>query len=173
MNTFNAQQIPPSPSVQQSPITQATPSTVGAAGSPMQTPGPLIANADGGVEAKGRRQEKETRMRSSIACCACRRSKTKCDNNGIRLGDGSLAPCKSCVDHKKECTYPAPAPATSQSQRRESTATTAGEEVRRDGFLSSAVKNSTPMKDIFFDLLFGTECRDCSVMSFHSGSKHN
>ena len=126
---INAQQIPPSPSVQQSPVTQATPSTVEASRSPLQTQGPLIANANGSVEATSRRQE-TTRMRSSIACSRCRRSKTKCDNNGVRDSTGALAPCKSCVASKKICDYPAPQPAASNySQRRESTVTTAGEEV--------------------------------------------
>lgn len=129
MTTVNAQQIPPSPSVQQSPVTQATPSTVEASRSPLQTPGPLIANLNGSAEAIGRRQE-TTRMRSSIACSRCRRSKTKCDNNGNRDSTGALAPCKSCVASKKICDYPAPQPATSNhSHRRESVATTTGEEV--------------------------------------------
>lgn len=129
MPTVNAQQIPPSPSVQQSPVNHATPSTVGASGSPLRTPGPLIANVSGSAEASGRRQE-TTRMRSSIACSRCRRSKTKCDNNGIRDSTGALAPCKSCVASKKVCDYPAPQPAASNhAPRRESTATTAGEEV--------------------------------------------
>lgn len=129
MTTTNVQQIPPSPSIQQSPVTQATPSTVGAFGSPLQTPRPLIANVNGNAEAAGRRQE-TTRMRSSIACSRCRRSKTKCDNNGIRDSSGALAPCKSCVASKKVCDYPTPQPvANNQPQRRESTATTAGDEV--------------------------------------------
>ena len=130
ITTINAQQIPPSPSVQQSPVTQATPSTVETSRSPLQTPGPLIANANGSVEATSRRQE-TTRMRSSIACSRCRRSKTKCDNNGVRDITGALAPCKSCVASKKICDYPAPQPAAASnySQRRESTVTTAGEEV--------------------------------------------
>lgn len=69
-------------------------------------------------------------MRSSIACSRCRRSKTKCDNNGIRDTDGNLAACKSCAAGNRKCEYPAPTPTTNNhSQRRESTATTFGEEV--------------------------------------------
>jgi hypothetical protein len=129
VTTANVQHIPPSPSVQQSPVTQVTPSTVEASRSPLQTPGPLIANGNGSVEATGRRQE-TTRMRSSIACSRCRRSKTKCDNNGNRDSTGALAPCKSCIQSKKICEYPAPQPAASNhSQRRESTVTAAGEDV--------------------------------------------
>lgn len=126
---MNAQQIPPSPSVQQSPLTHATPSTLGAAGSPSQTPRPLVLNTHGSAEAIGRREDQK-KMRSSIACYICRRSKTKCDNNGIHGATGALAPCKSCVASKKECIYPPSTPSTSsQPLRRESTATTAGDEV--------------------------------------------
>ncbi|UPX11048.1 uncharacterized protein EKO05_0001673 [Ascochyta rabiei] len=68
-------------------------------------------------------------MRSSIACSRCRRSKTKCDNNGIRDSTGALAACRSCVAGNKVCDYPAPQPPnSSHSHRRESTVTTAGEE---------------------------------------------
>ncbi|KAF1351536.1 hypothetical protein EJ07DRAFT_159289 [Lizonia empirigonia] len=125
--TINAPQIPLSPSVQQSPVTQAKPSTVGAR-SPLQTPGPLYAHGHGSAEATSRRHE-TTRMRSSIACTRCRRSKTKCDNNGIRDSTGALAACKSCVAGKRLCEYPAPQPANiSDSQRRESTVAPAGDE---------------------------------------------
>ncbi|KAF1352953.1 hypothetical protein EJ07DRAFT_158956 [Lizonia empirigonia] len=125
--TINAPQIPLSPLVQQSPVTQAKPSTVGAR-SPLQTPGPLYAHGHGSAEATSRRHE-TTRMRSSIACTRCRRSKTKCDNNGIRDSTGALAACKSCVAGKRLCEYPAPQPAnTSDSQRRESTVAPAGDE---------------------------------------------
>ncbi|KAJ8113919.1 hypothetical protein OPT61_g4072 [Boeremia exigua] len=128
LTTVNVQQVPASPSVQQSPVTHASPSTLGIAGSPLQISRPLIANANGSVEATVRRQE-TTRMRSSIACSRCRRSKTKCDNNGIRDSTGALAPCKSCAAGNKVCDYPAPQPANShQPHRRESTATAAGGE---------------------------------------------
>lgn len=136
--TINAPQIPLSPSVQQSPVTQATPSTVGAR-SPLQTPGPLYAHGHGSAEAASRRHE-TTRMRSSIACTRCRRSKTKCDNNGIRDSTGALAACKSCVAGKRLCEYPAPQPAnTSDSQRRESTVTPAGDDVSAIFLLTSFV----------------------------------
>jgi ribosomal protein L37AE/L43A len=44
----------------------------------------------------------QARMRSSIACVRCRRSKVKCVNIGI----GS--PCRSCENSGRECTYPPP-----------------------------------------------------------------
>ncbi|KAH6615115.1 fungal-specific transcription factor domain-containing protein [Boeremia exigua] len=141
--------MPPSPSVQQSPVTQVTSPALGAAGSPLQTPGPLIASASGGVEAAGRRHE-TTRMRSSIACSRCRRSKTKCDNNGTRDSTGALAACKSCEASGKFCEYPAPQPpATSQPHRRESSAIMAGDELpvkkRKRPFVSPIV-GGTPIR---------------------------
>jgi hypothetical protein len=122
----NAQQVPPSPSVQQSPVNNATPSTLGAAGSPLQTPRPLGANAKVKTEATGRRET--NRVRSSIACSSCRRSKTKCDNDGIRDANGLLAPCRSCLASKKKCDYEMTS-TSAQPPRRESTATAAGDEV--------------------------------------------
>lgn len=44
------------------------------------------------------------RMRSSIACARCRRSKVKCVNNGI----GTT--CRACETTGRECTYPVPIP---------------------------------------------------------------
>ena len=126
LTTVNAQQVPPSPSVQQSPTTNATPSTLGAAGSPLQTPRPLVANAKVKTEATSRRET--NRVRSSIACSSCRRSKTKCDNDGIRDANGLLAPCRSCSNSKKKCDYEMTSTG-SQPTRRESTATAAGDEV--------------------------------------------
>lgn len=52
------------------------------------------------------------RMRSSIACIRCRRSKVKCVNNGV----GTT--CRSCDHSGRECTYPSPV--TSTTRRRES-----------------------------------------------------
>ena len=126
MTTVNAQQVPPSPSVQQSPVNNATPSTLGAAGSPLQTPRPLVAHAKIKMEATGRRET--NRVRSSIACSSCRRSKTKCDNDGIRDANGHLAPCRSCLASKKKCDYEMTS-TSGQPPRRESTATAAGDEV--------------------------------------------
>jgi hypothetical protein len=55
--------------------------------------------------------------RASIACVECRRSKTKCHNNGA----GTV--CKTCAAKNKQCTYldGVPSSATSGSSRREST----------------------------------------------------
>ncbi|KAH7095682.1 hypothetical protein FB567DRAFT_35997 [Paraphoma chrysanthemicola] len=56
-------------------------------------------------------------MRAQIACARCRRSKTKCDNQGV----GSI--CKSCVINKKDCQYidaPAPQSGGGDYHRRES-----------------------------------------------------
>ncbi|KAF2031979.1 hypothetical protein EK21DRAFT_43906, partial [Setomelanomma holmii] len=95
-----------------SPLTQPSPSTVEA--SPLQTPGPSDTN--GFAQATGRRPE--GRMRASIACARCRRSKTKCENGG----SGTV--CKSCAINKRPCEYKdAPATPTSGGtyQGREST----------------------------------------------------
>lgn len=45
------------------------------------------------------------RMRSSVACLRCRRSKIKCDNSG-RLD----APCENCSRVGQECQWPGPTP---------------------------------------------------------------
>lgn len=52
------------------------------------------------------------RMRSSIACIRCRRSKVKCVNNGV----GTT--CRSCENSGRECQYPPPV--TAGSRRRDS-----------------------------------------------------
>lgn len=52
------------------------------------------------------------RMRSSIACVRCRRSKVKCVNNGV----GTT--CRSCENSGRECSYPSPV--ASGSRRRDS-----------------------------------------------------
>jgi hypothetical protein len=52
------------------------------------------------------------RMRSSIACWRCRRSKVKCLNNGVNT------PCRACTTANRECTYPSPT-AGHRSHRRE------------------------------------------------------
>lgn len=111
---------PPSPAAQQpSPPIQASPSTVEA--SPLQTPAFAVAN--GGTDVTGRRPE-SSRMRSSIACIKCRKSKTKCDNKGL----GST--CSSCATSGKECIYPSPATVGNGSlQRRESLGATGEHDV--------------------------------------------
>ncbi|KAH7080247.1 hypothetical protein BKA63DRAFT_488032 [Paraphoma chrysanthemicola] len=105
-------QSQPSPPLQQpSPLTQPSPSTVEA--SPLQTPGPSASN--GSAQATSRRPE--GRMRAQIACARCRRSKTKCDNQGV----GSI--CKSCAINNKDCQYidaPAPQSGGGDYHRRES-----------------------------------------------------
>lgn len=42
------------------------------------------------------------KMRSSIACTRCRKSKVKCLNNGVNT------PCRACESARRECTYPPP-----------------------------------------------------------------
>jgi ribosomal protein L37AE/L43A len=43
------------------------------------------------------------RMRSSIACVRCRRSKVKCLNEGVNT------PCRACKVSGRDCIYPSPA----------------------------------------------------------------
>lgn len=54
----------------------------------------------------------QARMRSSIACIRCRRSKVKCVNSGIGR------PCRSCENTGRECVYPSPV--TPATRRRDS-----------------------------------------------------
>ncbi|KAF1817495.1 hypothetical protein P152DRAFT_478469 [Eremomyces bilateralis CBS 781.70] len=51
----------------------------------------------------GARRQEQPRMRSSIACARCRRSKVKCINNGVNTT------CRACETTGRECTYPSPA----------------------------------------------------------------
>ena len=53
----------------------------------------------------------QARMRSSIACVRCRRSKVKCVNSGVGT------PCRSCEAGGRECSYPVP---VNGGRRRES-----------------------------------------------------
>ncbi|KAF2496140.1 hypothetical protein BU16DRAFT_560977 [Lophium mytilinum] len=78
-------------------------------------PRPLPATHVEGTQAEGgaRRQE-QPRMRSSIACARCRRSKVKCVNNGVNTT------CRACETSGRECTYPPPATAGAGAARRES-----------------------------------------------------
>ncbi|EWC48466.1 hypothetical protein DRE_02235 [Drechslerella stenobrocha 248] len=50
------------------------------------------------------------KMRSSIACARCRKSKVKCLNNGVNTT------CRACEATGRECTYPPPAVPGSASQ---------------------------------------------------------
>ncbi|KAF2746515.1 hypothetical protein M011DRAFT_86091 [Sporormia fimetaria CBS 119925] len=51
------------------------------------------------------RQDQQTpRMRASVACDKCRRSKIKCENDGLNTL------CKQCRDHSRNCTYSAQPP---------------------------------------------------------------
>lgn len=59
-----------------------------------------------------RQAQAQGRMRSSIACIRCRRSKVKCVNNGVGTA------CRSCENSGRECTYPRPI--TGGSRRRDS-----------------------------------------------------
>jgi hypothetical protein len=53
-------------------------------------------------EAGPPRRVDQPRMRSSIACVRCRRSKVKC------LNQGPGTPCRACQTNGRECTYPEP-----------------------------------------------------------------
>ena len=53
------------------------------------------------------------RMRSSIACARCRRSKIKCLNAGVNTT------CKACESSGRECVYPAPAVGGASGTKRE------------------------------------------------------
>lgn len=64
---------------------------------PVQTPDQRA------VPEAGARRSEQPRMRSSIACARCRRSKVKCVNNGV----GTT--CRACETTGRECTYPSPA----------------------------------------------------------------
>jgi hypothetical protein len=64
----------------------------------------------------GPRRAGQPRMRSSIACARCRRSKIKCLNSGVNTT------CRACQVSGRECTYPAPV-LGDRSNRRESSVT--------------------------------------------------
>lgn len=67
---------------------------------------------------------KPAKMRSSIACVRCRRSKVKCVNNGMN------SKCRACETQNRECTYPPPATGSSSTPKR---TTEAGAGLRPDG----------------------------------------
>lgn len=54
------------------------------------------------LQAQSSQRHAQARMRSSIACVRCRRSKVKCVNSGVGT------PCRSCEAGGRECTYPVP-----------------------------------------------------------------
>lgn len=56
--------------------------------------------------------KKQTKMRSSIACSRCRKSKIRCENQGVGTK------CASCVNSQKECLYPTPATGQSATPKR-------------------------------------------------------
>lgn len=56
--------------------------------------------------------KKQTKMRSSIACNRCRKSKIKCENEGVNTN------CKACLSSNKECTYPLPSSGSSSTPKR-------------------------------------------------------
>jgi Fungal Zn(2)-Cys(6) binuclear cluster domain len=63
----------------------------------------LAAASRGDINgAAGPRRADQPRMRSSIACLRCRRSKVKC------LNEGPGTPCRACQTNGRECTYPEP-----------------------------------------------------------------
>lgn len=68
----------------------------------------------------------QARMRSSIACVRCRRSKVKCVNSGVGT------PCRSCEASGRDCTYPVPV--------------TGGR--RREGSLSGPVQRPEGLGDV-------------------------
>ncbi|CAK3993967.1 serine threonine kinase fungal-specific transcription factor [Lecanosticta acicola] len=89
-----------------------------------QTPATTLANntnpssgqpyAAGPLPRPAQAQATTGRMRSSIACVRCRRSKVKCVNNGV----GTT--CRSCENSGRECSYPSPVTGGGASRRRDS-----------------------------------------------------
>lgn len=79
-----------------------SPSSAHAIQSPPKPSG-LIAHSEGHLPEAGARRVEQPRMRSSIACARCRRSKVKCINSGVNT------PCRACETTGRECTYPPPA----------------------------------------------------------------
>lgn len=84
---------------------QSPQTPTGPGGTTISAPGPhSVAAGQSPGQAQGR-------MRSSIACRRCRRSKVKCVNNGV----GTT--CRACDHGGKDCDYPPPA--APGSRRRE------------------------------------------------------
>jgi len=78
--------------------------------------GPLVVGGpdeDSSNMNRGETEEKKpAKMRSSIACSRCRKSKIKCLNNGTGTQ------CGACANNGKECTYPVPIPGSSATPKR-------------------------------------------------------
>lgn len=86
------------------------------------------------------------RMRSSIACCRCRRSKVKCVNSGVNTT------CRSCEASGRECKYPVP---SSGGRRREDSFT--GSSARADETGDSEVCTQIRIRSIAADQRPATE----------------
>lgn len=80
----------------------------------LSAPRPLATAHIEGQQSDGARRQEQPRMRSSIACSRCRRSKVKCVNNGVNTT------CRACETSGRECTYPPPATGGAGGARRES-----------------------------------------------------
>ncbi|PSN73150.1 hypothetical protein BS50DRAFT_180520 [Corynespora cassiicola Philippines] len=128
-----------SPTTHTSPslTAQASPSTVQA--SPQATPRhvaapgtvPVGAAQPADSDTRRRGGEGGHRMRSSIACTRCRRSKIKCENQGV----GSQ--CKACHGQGRECTYPVAGTSVSTPRRESLTANLIAPGDRTNGDVSS------------------------------------
>ncbi|KAL6708497.1 hypothetical protein ACN47E_002760 [Coniothyrium glycines] len=143
---------PQSPSVvqQPSPVTQASPPTVEA--SPQHSSAPFGANSNAPVGARPKEQP-QPRMRASVACEKCRKSKTKCENEGIH------SVCKSCANARQpqNCTYATAQPTGSGAPgRRESTADGEGPPKKRRKNLapsSSTTADPVDLTRTYHDIL--------------------
>lgn len=87
------------------------PSGIPAQSSPAVPQGSAVHQTPQQPSGQPSQRHAQARMRSSIACVRCRRSKVKCVNSGVGT------PCRSCEAGGRECTYPVP---VSSGRRRES-----------------------------------------------------
>ena len=62
--------------------------------------GPAVSASSAAAAAGPSPRQAQGRMRSSIACSRCRRSKVKCVNNGVGTR------CRACETSGRECEYP-------------------------------------------------------------------
>lgn len=75
----------------------------------------LVTGADEDSRRDSNNQQeggKPAKMRSSVACARCRRSKIKCINNGVNTV------CVPCHQNNRECTYPVPSLTSGLSTKR-------------------------------------------------------
>lgn len=79
-----------------------------------------------------------SKVRSSIACARCRRSKVKCVNSGVNTT------CKACESTGRECSYP-PSMPTSTPKRSEVSGGIEGESVKKR---SRKVENDPPRNGV-------------------------